>query len=329
MGGGLTTEINHDTYLADLSPRDKPWDTHKAQSEAVRDLYRGTDFEAYAQRIAVCAETLGFGWTSNLDTGELALKLQSARFCRVRLCPTCQWRRSLMWIARFHQAIPKIVEDNPTARFVFLTLTVKNCELSDLRAQLDHMNKAWTRLSQRKAFPALGWVKSIEVTRGKDDTAHPHIHAVLMVQSSYFSHGYITQAKWTELWQSCLRVDYTPIVNVKAVRPKKGKGSLGSDALDMQQATLDAIRETLKYSVKPSDLADNQDWLIELTRQLLNTRAVAVGGVLKSYISEQEPEDLIHTDDAELDDVIDGEQVYFNWRERVKKYAHKKSEFYL
>lgn len=324
MGGWLTSEINHDTYLSDLSPRDKPWDTHKAQSELVRDLYRGTDFDAYSHRIRECAETLGFGWASNLETGELALKLQSTRFCRVRLCPTCQWRRSLMWIARFHQAIPKILKDNPTARFVFLTLTVRNCELSDLRSQLDRMNKAWTRLSQRKAFPALGWVKSIEVTRGKDGTAHPHIHAVLMVQSSYFSHGYITQATWTELWQKSLRVDYTPVVNVKAVRPKKGKASVGDEVLDMQQATLDAIRETLKYSVKPSDLAENQEWLVELTHQLRNSRAVAVGGLLKEYISDQEPEDLIHAEDAEPEDVIDENQIYFNWRERVKKYAHKK-----
>lgn len=324
MGGGLTSEINHDTYLSDLSPRDKPWDTHKAQSELVRDLYRGTDFDAYSHRIRDCAESLAFGWASNLETGELALKLQSARFCRVRLCPTCQWRRSLMWIARFHQAIPKIVKDNPTARFVFLTLTAKNCELSELRSQLDRMNKAWTRLSQRKAFPALGWVKSVEVTRGKDGTAHPHIHAVLMVQSSYFSHGYITQATWTELWQKSLRVDYTPVVNVKAVRPKKGKLSVGDEALDMEKATLDAIRETLKYSVKPSDLAENQEWLVELTHQLRNSRAVAVGGLLKQYISDQEPEDLIHAEDAEPEDVIDDNQIYFNWRERVKKYAHKK-----
>jgi plasmid rolling circle replication initiator protein Rep len=229
-----------------------------------------------------------------------------------------------MWIARFHQAMPKILEDNPTARFLFLTLTAKNCELSDLRAQLDHMNKSWTRLSQRKAFPALGWVKSVEVTRGKDGLAHPHFHALLMVNEGYFKRGYVSQAKWTELWQASLRVDYTPIVNVKAIRPKKGKASLGSEVMDMQQAMMDAVRETLKYSVKPSDLVDNQDWLIELTRQLQNTRAVAVGGLLKTYISDQEPEDLIHGDDAEPDDVIDNEQVYFNWRERVKKYAHKK-----
>jgi plasmid rolling circle replication initiator protein Rep len=230
-----------------------------------------------------------------------------------------------MWIARFHQAIPKILEDNPTARFVFLTLTVRNCELTELRSQLDLMNKAWQRLSQRKAFPALGWVKSIEVTRGKDDTAHPHIHAVLVVQSSYFTHGYINQAKWTELWQACLRVDYTPVVNVKAIRPKKSKQSSITNVSDMQDAMLSAIRETLKYSVKPSDLAENQDWLVELTRQLRNSRAVAVGGVLKNYISEQEPEDLIHGDESEPEGVADDQQFYFNWRERVKKYAHRKA----
>lgn len=226
-----------------------------------------------------------------------------------------------MWSARFHKAIPKILKDNPKARFVFLTLTVRNCELPELRSQISDMNKAWKRLIERKTFPALGWVKSIEVTRGKDGTAHPHIHAVLMVHEGYFKRGYISQAKWTELWQACLRVSYTPVVNVKAVRPKKAKESLGSEALDMQQAMADAIRETLKYSVKPSDMVASKDWLEELTRQLRNTKAVAVGGLLKTYVSEQEPEDLIHGDDEELEEPVNGDPLFFDWQKRDRKYV--------
>ena len=68
------------------------------------------------------------------------------------------------------------------------------------------MNKAWQRLIQRKLFPAIGWLRSTEVTRGKDGSAHPHFHCLLLVSSSYFSgKGYLKQNDWVEMWRSSLR----------------------------------------------------------------------------------------------------------------------------
>ncbi len=73
-----------------------------------------------------------------------------------------------MWRARFFQAVPKIMSDYPVGRWVFLTLTVKNCPIGELKATLGQMNKAWERLSKRKQFPAIGLVKTVEVTRAWD-----------------------------------------------------------------------------------------------------------------------------------------------------------------
>lgn len=307
-----------DNYLSDFSPKDKPWDVNRSFADRVRDLYRGTDFERYAERIAQCSQLLEFALAA-ADDGELLFRLQSARFCRCRHCPICQWRRSLMWKARFLKALPKIQQEYPTARFIFLTLTVRNCPLTELRATVGEMNKAWVRLSQRKAFPAIGWAKAIEVTRGQDnpDHAHPHIHALLMVPAGYFgkSGGYLSQEKWTDLWQKSLRADYTPIVHVTAIKPQSG-GDLGF-----------AIKETFKYTVKPSDLAADAEWLAELTQQLHKTRAIALGGIFKQYLSEDEPEDLIHVDEETADtELISDDRFYFGWRELAKRYSHKKTE---
>ena len=35
-----------------------------------------------------------------------------------------------------------------------------------------------------------------------------------MVPPSYFSHGYLSHAKWVALWQQSLRVDYQPVIHV-------------------------------------------------------------------------------------------------------------------
>ncbi|PAP01099.1 protein rep, partial [Salmonella enterica] len=67
-------------------------------------------------------------------------------YCRVRHCPVCQRRRSLMWQARFYQSLPKIVADYPDGRWMFLTLTVRNCAIEDLGVTLTSMNAAFQRM---------------------------------------------------------------------------------------------------------------------------------------------------------------------------------------
>lgn len=291
--------------LSDLSERDKPWDKHRSNTDKVSAHYRRSEFSNLSDRTFFCSDSLDFKYVPG-DEGELKLKLASARFCRVRHCPICQWRRSLMWKAKAYKVLPKIVEKYPKHRWLFVTLTVRNCPITDLRSTLDWMNQSFKRFTKLKDWPADGWLKSVEVTRGRDGSAHPHFHCLLMVPPSYFSHGYLSQAKWVELWQRCLRIDYEPVMDVQAV--KKG------------QQPMQLIPELLKYCVKESDLVADRDWFLELTRQLHKTRAIATGGVLKQYLREleQEPEDLIGQEEESGEP--DEGHLYFGWRRDVKKY---------
>jgi plasmid rolling circle replication initiator protein Rep len=312
----MPDETGDSTYLSDLSPKDKAWDTHRAIADTVRNLYRSAKVDKYADRIESCGKLLEFALRSD-DQGEIGIKLQSAHFCRVRHCPVCQWRRSMKWQAKMFTAMPQIKEAYPTHRWIFLTLTVRNCELADLRATVAEMNKAFVRLSQLKRFPAIGWVKSLEVTRNEETgQAHPHFHCLMLVPSGYFGgKSYIKQEDWRSLWQRCLRVDYLPVVNIKAVKSKRSPTGDHDDVGD-------AIAETFKYSVKEADLVADQDWLVELTSQLHKTRAIAIGGKLRHFLKEEkEDDDLIHIEEnekeAQDDDSI---SIYFGWREAVKRY---------
>jgi len=305
-------------YLSDLSPRDKPWDTHRAQSDEIAKLYESIGYSRYSERISECAELLTYALKAT-DDGEVKLKLRKARFCRVRHCLVCQWRRSLMWRARFFKALPEIRKAFPTGRWIFVTLTVKNCELTELRATLTRMNAAWHRLIKRKEFPALGFVKSVEVTRNPDDgTAHPHFHCLMLVPAGYFSKGYMTQAQWVSLWESCLKADYTPGVDVRAVKAKKTALNEKPDAVN--KAMEQAVCETLKYAVKPGDLLADPKWLDELTKQLQKTRAISIGGCLKEFFSEDEPEDLINGEIQEEEKSEDECSLLFDWSAIVRRY---------
>ena len=50
------------------------------------------------------------------------------------------------------QQLPNIQERFPTHRWVFLTLTVKNPPVTELRDTLKHMNDSWKRLIETKRF---------------------------------------------------------------------------------------------------------------------------------------------------------------------------------
>ena len=297
-----------DLYLQDLSKPDKPWDSHRANSDQVANYYReAKKFEQYATRIDFCSQLLDFKLV--LEEKELKLKLDSARFCRVRHCPVCQWRRSLMWKARAYRILPMIVEAYPKYRWLFLTLTVCNCAVTELRDTLQWMRKSWRRMVVRKKFPAVGWIRSTEVTRSKDGLAHPHFHCLLLVKPSYFSgQAYIKQKDWVELWKSCLRVDYDPVVDIRALRRDSHPNEV--------------VPEILKYCVKESDLVADREWFIELTKQMHKMRTIATGGVLKKYLKqlEEEPEDLIGRDENESEEEIDEGYLLFGWESKVKKY---------
>jgi len=301
-------------YLTDYSPQDKPWDVHRGQTQTVEGVYRGTIYDGLGDRLRGCSCFLGFAWAAD-GTGELRLRLRTARFCRVRHCPVCQWRRSLMWQARFLKALPGIEAAHPTARWLFLTLTVRNCAIVNLRQTLRSMNEAWQRLIKRREFAGnvQGWIRTTEVTRGHDDSAHPHFHCLLMVKPGYFAgKNYVTQSRWTDLWRECARLDYQPIVDIRTVKARRG--APGETPLRQ------ALAETLKYAVKPSDMEG--DWLIELTKQVHRLRFLASGGVLRNMLREFEASEqdlLLADEDGEGGDPV----LFFDWRREIRRYVEK------
>ncbi|MFW1531330.1 protein rep [Staphylococcus aureus] len=319
-----------DVSLASVSARDSVWDKHRLDTLIIQEMYAiECEFERYSERMTDCSGWLKFGFN---EVNGLVLK--QACFCRVRYCGMCQWRRSLLWKALMYKTYDEIMQTHPTHRFVFLTLTVRNPKIEDLRETLQHMNKSWQRLIKRKEFMAAvkGWVRTTEVTRPKDPKdknkkykrvcpttgnthAHPHFHVILMVDPSYFGRNYIKRDKWQELWADCLRVDYMPQVDIRTVKPRK-KGAGDDDGMR------GAIAETLKYAVKPDDIMhDNQDpkareWFYELTRQTHRLRFVATGGLLKNALKPDDDitnDDLIDTGNDDEVTETDGRLLNFTW----------------
>ncbi|MGO4865973.1 protein rep [Ligilactobacillus ruminis] len=277
--------------------KERPWRQKKIENLLYNDYMEEIN-EKKARQIHDCAETLTFQITNE---GEQ--KLYQVWFCKDRLCPMCSWRRSLKSAAELQQILTRAVELKPKDQFLFLTLTVKNVYgKEDLKRTMSELTKGFNRMIKYKKISEkiVGYVRSTEVTVNENDGSyHPHLHVLLMVEPTYFwGREYIPQSEWTKLWKRAMKLDYTPVVNIKKIHDKKGKGDLKSAALEVG-----------KYQTKSKDyLSDDTNWdenlkrISDLRYGLQNTRQYGYGGLLKQIaleLKKGDEDDLVHVD---LDD---------------------------
>lgn len=311
----LETTTGTGEILKDYSStgKERPWKLHKQENLQLVKIYKTarekninliTDSRLFD--LEHCADTLLFA-----ENAEGKKKLKSANFCRLRLCPMCQWRRSLKMFGQVQTITDKILERDKSTRFLFATFTVKNVDAENLETCINILNNKFLYLvSRNKTFaPAkklkqnlLGYLKAVEVTYNtKDKTYHPHLHVIFAVKSTFFKNkqNYMTKKEWIELWQQALGVDYKPQTDIRAIKTNTGK----------------AIAEVAKYPAKVAPILSlNDDEAVEvlktLTSSLNKKRFVAYGGIFKTIKQELKLADI--ETDKDLVNVDTEQQERFN-----------------
>ena len=112
--------------------------------------------------------------------------------------------------------------------------------------------------------------------------------------------------------------------SIKKIKPNKKHTD------DQNRAKLhDAIVETFKYSVKPSDLLaydDSGAWLHEITRQTHKMRFIATGGVLKGILKAEDAisnSEMIHVNgDDSATAADDGTRFGFSYTSEHRRYIY-------
>lgn len=330
MYNNHTTNILENQELEILSDKDKngkerPWRENKLKTYYLAESYKRLGMKK-AYRVAECSTYLEYKrWYA-----DNTIKLHNANFCKVRLCPMCAWRRSKKIYGQVSKIMDQATKDKDY-RFIFLTLTVKNCEGEALSKTIDSLFHAYKKMSERKKFKSAikGWFRALEVTHNlEQDTYHPHFHIILMVNKSYFNDNrlYMSQAEWTDIWQSCLKVDYIPLVDVRAFKTKT------------KSETSKSVAEVATYTVKDNDyivkdadgtvneeLTDSAVWILDSA--LTNRRLVAFGGILKKIhkklnLDDAEDGDLINTDnDEEIREDLDYIIERYQWKIGYSQYV--------
>lgn len=311
----IEIEIIKDTgeILIDFSVtgRERPWNEKKFENIKLAELLKIikrqdeneiSDNQLY--NIENCGTFLKFGITPAYER-----KLAGANFCKFRLCPMCAWRRSLKMFGQVSAITDRILTDKKV-RFLFLTLTVKNCKGENLRSTIKEMNEGFRRIVKNsghyKASKKLrenlcGYLKAIEVTYNqKRDDFHPHIHAILEVKPEYFSRGnYLTQKEFQVMWRKLMKMDYDPQVDIRTIK----------------NTTAKAVAEVSKYPVKLKSLLSVKNKsqaakaIKELKDGIASLRFVEFGGDFKTYKKM-----------LELDDIEDGDLTHIETEKKKINY---------
>lgn len=282
--------------------KERPWREKKNGNVIYYETLALLGFKK-AERVSTCAEVLEF----NVFEGE-EKRLKKAWFCKSPLCPICNWRKAVKHSYQVMRVVSEVVRQRPSARWLFLTLTVKNAwDGEELDKSLRAINRAFNRLTKYKKVQKnlIGFVRSTEVTVNPENGSYnQHIHVLLCVKSTYFKNkeNYIEQKEWTSFWQRAMQVDYTPIVHIQIVKDVRKK----EVASKLPAGLESAVKETAKYAVKSADyltdeVEENISVVQDLEQGLYNKRMVGWGGLLKEVHGElnlkEDDEDLVLLDD--------------------------------
>ena len=314
----MTEHLNQEEVLQDKNSRgkDRNWRGRKIMSIKLAGIFAKLGYKkALIERVQSCGDVLRF-----IRHEDGSLKLYQAYFCKNKLCPMCNWRRSMKYSYQTSRIVDEAIKKEPKGRFLFLTLTVKNVPGSELNRTLTSLTKSFDRLFKRAKVQKnlIGYLRSVEVTHNEENnTYHPHIHVLMMVKTSYFAGklNYISQEEWGQLWSQSLKVDYIPMVDIRSVK-EKGKGLKG------------AILETAKYPTKPIKLdIENKQVVDVLYNGLYRKRQFGYGGIFKIIkkqlaLDDAENGDLIHTSD-DKNDLSEGTKIVAIWNATKQNYFLK------
>ena len=169
-----------------------------------RPLQKLFDFDqSIKKRFCTCGNTIQLETREHQETKQKKSAVTQAHTCQLRYCNMCNYYK----VRSLSSQMTNVFMGFDTEKYkgIFLTLTTKNCEYSELRKSISHMNKSSDRLMKRlyrrgSGNWLKGWIRSTEVTFNGDD-CHPHFHIILFVTDDYFKkENYILNKGYKPEW---------------------------------------------------------------------------------------------------------------------------------
>lgn len=215
------------------------------------------------------------------------IQLDSANFCKNRLCPFCAWR----WHLKYSRIIEKAFNILELQNFYHLVLTIPNVTDLSKKFLLDLRQKATYFL--KNVLKCKDYMISFEITIDKFGRYHPHYHIISIFKKPPTRK--FLQTEWAKV--SKCNNKYA-ICDIKKCSDNK------------------VSQELTKYILKFEDCEINMEQLRTIDSALFGTRKFSTSGAIKKAETEAKMEIEIQNQDeiAELS-AYDSELLFFKWFE--------------
>ena len=266
----------------------------KSQKEQQTKIKRAMLIAGLSKEAARMSNCLEY-WDWNKYEPEKIMDLVRVSRCKSKWCANCQG----LYAA---QMSTQMSTQKLTA--YHLTLTVKNCRITELENELQKMAKAFSRMWQgwkmlsknqnrkgsKGCLTLTAAFRSIEITESKKGTLHPHIHAILATDEPIKKEmleprivGRFDKIRKVQRflspveemiaaeWARALKLEYLPEIKLEPIQHGR-------------------IKEALKYPLKPSSITDMSPG--KLAKVIAATKKVNMFARYGSFRAIKETDDL-------------------------------------
>jgi hypothetical protein len=289
-------------------------------TDYVFNNYGADESDKRYRELLECGTQLFF--EKEIVEGSPRYHLTGANFCRQRICPMCQFRKSEKMFTQM-MAVCQALEGY---RFLHLVLTIPNASTDyELVQGVKILYKGFSKLMEykeiRRAYK--GVLRCLEVSFNCSSVAffHPHLHCLVAVRRSYFNDSavYLKADRVQEIWTESVR---------KAVKALGFSGCF-ADYPDLLQIHVGAVKEgdysgvaeVCKYSVKPLELdkldnaEQNKRALLCMAHVLKGTRLVQKYGVIRETFNR-----LFRSDEEPTGETGKSGTAFIRWNDVDMKY---------
>jgi hypothetical protein len=272
--------------------------TLKKQGNELADILEYTEFKKWSGRIRASGEYI------KISTDENEKNKISKQLSMIRNEPlTAHHLQQKTW-AQFNANLPVLLEKNPNHVWLFITLTIPNCHVENLRSQYEYLNLSFANLLKMKELKKYfsqngqyyknkngerncGYFKILEASKSTEfNHCKPHLHVLFHMPRNFEdSKNYISTNKLQKLWMKACNINYLLHVNIVRIE--------NDEDLVLNVAGFSS------YMTKPHNILEySKNYIIKYLQQIENFKLSTYSGTLKiiNKSSDYQKSDSPHDD---------------------------------
>jgi plasmid rolling circle replication initiator protein Rep len=225
----------------------KVWQNLKTRSELLSTRLQKVA-PKYAERMRDCCSKIKF-----LECPNGYMRFKDARFCRVRGCPMCEWRRSRYVAKVVCRASVATLEQYPKLHPILFHFPFLECDANQIKQSLNTLKMGWGKLSSLKLWKAK--CKShvcLTAINLVPDTQKISIsmHCIAFMPSSFWTGASRTSQKMlSQTWQESLRVPTKLKATYKQFDSNYRVNQIGAKAKDLSTINLEQFPDDIIKTV--------------------------------------------------------------------------------